>query len=227
MKIPAPISDFFGKHKWIPVLIFGIFIGSSFMMFIYNERIELLKSQIDEYRERLKIPKPNEGPYHNYSNRELKDRALKLSSEIETLCERNPLLSIDGYYRNELAKFRKDPTKFDGASPFRPDGLLWLSDPKYSEAIDRLSPSITKKDVGLTIGDLTTDMITIVQDAIKPELEIYKNQYRNDVIALRNETLSRMPPRAWRHYVGHVDVENPGQFLIGVAIQLKEISDDF
>ena len=95
------------------------------------------------------------------------------------------------------------------------------------EAIDRLRPSITQEDVGRTWGDLLKEMDVLVHNAIKPELDIYKTQYRNDVIALKNEMLSRMPPRAWRHYRGHVDLEDPRQFLIGVAIQLDEISEDF
>ena len=228
MKIPEPIYEFFRKNKWIPVLIFGIFIGSSFLLFIQNERFELLKSQIDEYRERLKIPKPNEGPYNNYTNNELKNRALKVSIQIKSLCEKNPLLSIEKYYREKIDAFKENPAHIEGNSPFGSGQLLFLYENiQYMKAIDQLRPSITQEDVGRTWGNLSREMYMLIHNAIKPELDIYKSQYRNDVIALKNEMLSRMPPRAYRRYRGHVDIENPQQFLIGVAIQLEEISEDF
>jgi hypothetical protein len=234
MEIPKLISEFFERHKLIPVLIFGIFIGFVSANFFYERDIDILKTLLNsknelitEYRERLQIREKNEGPYQFYTDIELKNRVIELSRQIEKLCEQNPLLSIGKNYQEDYDRFKTNPEEFD-SEPFRPGSQFSIlyDNKEYMDELNKIEPQIKKEDVGLTIGELVHIWHKRFLNAIEPELKRYNNNYMQDAIDLKNEMLSRMPPRAWRHYRGHVDPENPGQFLIGVAIQLREIAND-
>ena len=235
MDIPQILSDWFKKHQVIWVLIFGIGAGITAANFIYDERIENLKTLITskdaliaEYKERLQIREKNEGPYRFYTDRELKDKAIELSRKIESLCEENTLLLTGEYYERKYDEFKTDPNHHEADRlEAKPGSVLILPEPGQGRvAIDKLSPTITESDIGRTYGDLVKMWMDKISESIAPQLEQYKNEYMRDAINLRDEMLGRMPPRADRFYRFHVDPRNPGLFLIGVAIQLREIAND-
>ena len=235
MDIPQIIKNWLKRHQYIWVLIFGAAIGFGAGIYMQSERVEnlntLLKSKDDlitEYRERLHIREKVEGPYHSYTDRELKDRAIELSRKIESLCEENPLLLTDEFYKRKYDEFKTDPNHHEADRlEAKPGSVLILPEPGQGRvAIDKLSPTITESDIGRTYGDLVKMWMDKISKSIAPQLELYRNEYMRDAINLRDEMLGRMPPRADRFYRFHVDPRNPGLFLIGVSIQLREIAND-
>lgn len=235
MDKPQIFSDWLKKHQVVWLLIIGIGAGFTAAIFFYNERIENLKTLltskealIAEYRERLQIRERNEGPYRFYTDRELKDRAIELSRKIENLCEENPLLLTGEFYERKYDEFKTNPDHHEADRlEAKPGSVLILPDSGQGRvAIDKLSPTIAESDIGRTYGDLAKMWMDKISESIAPQLEIYKNEYMRDAVNLIDEMLGRMPPRADRFYRFHVDPRNPGLFMIGVAIQLREIAND-
>ncbi len=227
--LPRDIKIFLRNHGWVAVFLIALSIGWRMSNILYEEQKKVLTErlsakddQLQDYRERLHLIKEAEEKYFALTNAELKKK-------IQNICFRiRNLVSKHSVYISELSY--KDLIHWEESDNLLRQELDEQSSPQ-SPNTETNHPFSFKFDPPLQMPAVTTPkgkMILVwgkmdIKDTVKALNQFYGTKLHPESILIKDELLSRIPPTFHKTFKYKMDIEDPGENLIGVALFFEEM----